>query len=319
VGNDCNGNLIPDECDAATLDCNSDGVPDDCQLEGNDCNTDLIPDDCQLENNDCNENLIPDECDTAALDCNSDSVPDDCQLDGNDCNGNLIPDECDTATLDCNSDSVPDDCQLDGNDCDTNGVPDECDPDCDGDGGPDACDPDCNNNGISDSCDTLPGGDSDDANDNSIPDECECLANWFCSTSPNSVGVGVLIDYDGTLSVGVNNLTLKVSGGPAGQPGLFYYGSTQINGGNGVPFGQGLRCVGGGGQPTFRVEGPAFFNGAGNASKPVDLTSGPMGSGSGSVNEGSVYNFQFWYRDPTAGPPGQNFNFSDAVQFTFCP
>ncbi|MCH2105537.1 MAG: hypothetical protein MK291_02715, partial [Planctomycetes bacterium] len=120
-------------------------------------------------------------------------------------------------------------------------------------------------------------------------------------------------------SVALNDLTLKASGGPAGQPGLFYYGSTQINGGNGVPFGQGLRCVGGGGQPTFRVEGPAFFNGAGNASKSIDLTSGPMGSGPGAVQEGSVYNFQLWYRDPAGGPPGLNFNFSDAVQLTFCP
>ena len=77
--------------------------------------------------------------------------------------------------------------------------------------------------------------------------------------------------------------------------------------------------MGGGGQPTFRVEGPAFFNGAGNASKSIDLSSGPMGSGPGAVQEGSVYNFQLWYRDPAGGPPGLNFNFSDAVQLTFCP
>jgi len=201
-------------------------------------------------------------------------------------------------------------------------VPDDCDPDCNADDTPDACDPDCNENGISDVCETLDGA-SEDVNSNSIPDECECLASWYCSTSPNSSGPGVLIDYEGSLSVSLNNLSLKVSGGPTnssggnGQPGLFYYGSTQINGGDGVPFGNGLRCVGGGGQPTFRVEPPVFMSSAGEATRWIDLTSGPMGSGPGQIQAGSVFNFQFWYRDPQGVP--FSFNFSDAVQFTFCP
>ena len=315
---DCNENGVPDDCDALQLDCNNNGIPDECDVANLDCNENGVPDDCDVLQLDCNNNGIPDECDVADLDCNENGTPDDCDALQLDCNSNGIPDECDATTLDCNVDSVPDDCQLYGNDCDTNGIPDECDPDCDGDGEPDTCDPDCNENGVSDICDTLPGGGSDDVNGNSLPDECECLSNWFCSTSPNSVGTGAMIDYEGTLSVELNNLTLTVSGGPVGQPGLFYYGSTQINGGNGAPFGQGLRCVGGSGQPTFRVEGPAFFGGAGNAIKEIDLTYGPMGSGPGQIIPGSVLNFQFWYRDPTDGPPGQGFNFSDAVQLTFC-
>ena len=126
-----------------------------------------------------------------------------------------------------------------------------------------------------------------------------------------------MIDYQGPLSVSLNNLRLKATGGPAGQPGLFYYGSTQINGGNGAPFGNGLRCVGGGGQPTFRVEGPAFFTSNGNANKLLDFTAGAMGNGPGKIDAGDTFNFQFWYRDPEATP--FSFNFSDAVQFTFCP
>ena len=59
------------------------------------------------------------------------------------------------------------------------------------------------------------------------------------------------------------------------------------------------------------------MNGAGNASKVIDLTSGPMGSGNGQIGTGDTYNFQYWYRDPQAAP--FSFNFSDAVQFTFCP
>jgi len=126
----------------------------------------------------------------------------------------------------------------------------------------------------------------------------------------------VLINYEGSLSIQVNDLKLTASGGIAGQPGLFYYGSTQLNGGNGVVFGNGLRCVGG--NPyTFRIEEPAFMNSAGNTSKSIDLTSGPMGSGPGEIHSGDTFNFQLWYRDPQASP--FTFNLSDAMQLTFCP
>ena len=64
-GEDCNGNLIPDECDLMYCpedhlgnvvfddellcsDCQEDEIPDGCQLEGNDCQGDLTPDECQL-------------------------------------------------------------------------------------------------------------------------------------------------------------------------------------------------------------------------------------------------------------------------------
>jgi hypothetical protein len=78
-------------------DCNRDGVPDDCQLEGNDCDANLVPDDCDLAAVDCNLNAIPDSCET---DCNENDLPDDCDLwDGasTDCNANGIPDDCDVA------------------------------------------------------------------------------------------------------------------------------------------------------------------------------------------------------------------------------
>ncbi|MCO6436715.1 MAG: hypothetical protein J5J06_06470 [Phycisphaerae bacterium] len=143
---DCNGNVIPDECDIASgfsVDCNNNGVPDDCDpdLDCNsngsqdicdvaqgtslDCNGDEVPDECQI---DCNANGVPDDCDVrdeTSLDCNGNGVPDECdsQLD---CNDNGIRDICDVATgasLDCNSNEVPDECD---SDCDDNGIPDEC-------------------------------------------------------------------------------------------------------------------------------------------------------------------------------------------------
>lgn len=331
VGSDCNGNGSIDDVDIAggfSVDCDSNGVPDECEYE--DCNFNGVSDSCELADGsefDCNGNGVLDWCDVYTPeheDCDGNFIPDECEYE--DCNYNGISDNCELADgseSDCNSNGVIDLCDIDtfeSEDCNRNSIPDECDPDCDANGIPDLCDPsipDCNENGVHDECDTAPGGGFPDQNGNSVPDECECLANWFCSTSPNTAGPGVLIDYQGPLSVSLNSLRLMATGGPAGQPGLFYYGSTQVNGGNGDPFGNGLRCVGGGGQPTFRVETPAFFTSNGNANKLLNFTVGAMGSGAGQITPGSVFNFQFWYRDPSGSP--YNFNFSDAVQLTFCP
>lgn len=111
-GPDCNGNLLPDQCEALA------GLVDDC-------NANLIPDDCELDagsSPDCNENGVPDECDIAAgaaLDCDADGVPDACAIDSNavpDCNDNGVPDSCDVATgtsVDFDQDGIPDTCQCD--------------------------------------------------------------------------------------------------------------------------------------------------------------------------------------------------------------
>ncbi len=131
-GVDCNGNLVPDECDP---DCNLNGQPDDCDITGG-------------ASLDCNVNGVPDECDLASgtsEDCNSNSIPDECET-GNDCNGNQIPDECETGN-DCNGNGVPDECELDPDcsqnfplDCNFDGTLNECDPDCQPNGNSDICD-----------------------------------------------------------------------------------------------------------------------------------------------------------------------------------
>jgi subtilisin-like proprotein convertase family protein len=138
VGDDCNTNGSPDECDI-TDDCNTDGVPDECEF---DCNTNNINDACET---DCNTNGLADVCDIGSgtsTDLDADGVPDDCQ----DCNANGVPDSLDISGVtseDCNSNNVPDECDLD---CNANGVADECD---------------------------IAGDTSDDCNSNGIPDECD--------------------------------------------------------------------------------------------------------------------------------------------------
>jgi hypothetical protein len=190
---DCNGNMIPDECE---IDVNSTapGGPFFCTMNCDpDCNNNGIPDECDIANcdgspgcQDCNGNGVPDSCDIAngSNDCNGNMTPDECEIDVNstapggpffctmncdpDCNNNGIPDECDIANCDgspgcqdCNGNGIPDSCDIanGSNDCNGNMIPDECEIDVNSTapGGPFFCtmncDPDCNNNGIPDECD----------------------------------------------------------------------------------------------------------------------------------------------------------------------
>ena len=91
--NDCNDNLIPDECDIASgfsQDCDANGMPDEC--EWLDCNSNGVHDPCDLLTcdgsawcSDCNFNNVIDVCDIASgvsEDCHTDGVPDECQLGG---------------------------------------------------------------------------------------------------------------------------------------------------------------------------------------------------------------------------------------------
>ncbi|MFH0981763.1 MAG: GEVED domain-containing protein [Planctomycetota bacterium] len=89
-GLDCNTNGIDDLCDilGGMPDCQPDGIPDDCQLVGNDLDGNGVPDECDP---DCNENGIPDVCDISC-DGACASVPTCGQSE--DCQTNGIPDEC---------------------------------------------------------------------------------------------------------------------------------------------------------------------------------------------------------------------------------
>jgi hypothetical protein len=119
----------------AMLDCNENGVPDDIDIsEGtsDDCDEDLVPDECQNMEEDCNENGTWDPCDVfdgISDDCNSNLVPDECDPD---CNQNGEPDECDLKSgysEDCNENEQPDECDIaagTSEDSDGNGEPDEC-------------------------------------------------------------------------------------------------------------------------------------------------------------------------------------------------
>jgi len=211
VGNDCDGNLFPDNCQP---DCDGDGLADVCEILGGapdrygptTCSADGIPDSCQSQP-DCDGDGIPDRCELLGGTpdtygpgtCAPDNIPDSCQFEP-DCDMDGTPDRCEIAggavdrygrttcvpdgvpdicqaQPDCDGDGLPDRCQIAGNDCDGNLIPDNCQTDCNSDGTIDACEVDCNADGTPDECQAL-----DDCDGNGIPDVCELVGN-DCNTN----------------------------------------------------------------------------------------------------------------------------------------
>jgi DNA-binding beta-propeller fold protein YncE len=121
----------------------------------------------------------------------------------------------------------------------------------------------------------------------------------------NSTGTGGTMAFGGSPSVSNDTLSFVTTGLPASTPGLYFQGITNLNGGLGNFFGDGLRCAGG--QlirfgVVFSSMGQSDYPGAGD----------PAISMAGGVGAGDTRIYQLWYRDP-AGPCGTGFNVSQAL------
>jgi hypothetical protein len=126
----------------------------------------------------------------------------------------------------------------------------------------------------------------------------------FCTSVPNSSGLPGLIGSQGSLAVGNDDLVLTASQLPPDNWGLFFFGSLQIQ----TPFGCGNKCVGGN---THRMQ-PVFKTAPdGTALHVVDYAQHPE------LAPGTTWNFQLWFRDPSACLAGTNF--TDGLSGTFCP
>ena len=136
------------------------------------------------------------------------------------------------------------------------------------------------------------------------------LTSSYCSSLPNSSGAPALIGSSGTTSIGANAFHVSVSSASASQPGLFYYGSSQVQ----LAFGNGFRCVAG---SVHRLNPPSNSTPSGTNSRLVDFTQPPANGGPGQILVGSTWNFQYWFRDPLGG--GAVFDLSDGLSATFVP
>jgi len=199
---------------------------------------------------------------------------------------------------------------------------------------------DCNDNGKDDAIDCSDGT-SDDNNHNGIPDECEDIVE-FCSgqvfSSPltcqcpcgncdteteglagcgngNSVSgtyTGASLVVTGSNSVTTSSstwLTLEGAGLIKNQPGLYFQGNNAINNGDGVHFGDGLRCAGG---SVIRLQ-VRVADTAGISETSIDIVA------KGGVSSGDIKNYQLWYRDPASSLCGTTFNLTNGVQVLFTP
>lgn len=140
---------------------------------------------------------------------------------------------------------------------------------------------------------------------------CPCgNEGWIGSHAgcANQGGSGGLLFAAGSPSVSVDDLRLQARHLLPGQPALAFLGANTIGGGNGVSFGDGLRCAGGG---IVRL-GTATPDSIGSAEY------GPGLAAAAGLVAGDHRTFQVWYRDP-GGPCASDFNLTNALVTSFGP
>ena len=143
----------------------------------------------------------------------------------------------------------------------------------------------------------------------SLPAAAQGSAYTYCQSNANSFGTAASIGYSGSLALADGTFALTVTGCPPTREsfGIFTYGHEQYN----VPFGNGYLCV----NPFH----PGIYRMAPKPLAPVIVVHSQAESPNdfAALLPGSSWNFQFWYRDPTAS--GQVFNLSDALHVDFAP
>lgn len=123
----------------------------------------------------------------------------------------------------------------------------------------------------------------------------------------NSGGLGGALTFTGTASATGDDLLFIGANLLPGQAALLFVGLEALAQGDGLPFGDGLRCVG---TQVIRL-GLRLPNNLGRAIWGPDLQQ------IGNWDAGDVRCFQVWYRDPLLGPCGSGFNLTNAAEIEF--
>lgn len=194
-------------------------------------------------------------------------------------------------------------------DADQDGVPD-CADNCDAVPNPDQVD--CDGDGVGDLCDGLYSPRFCFGDGTSAPCPC-CNEGGPEQGCANSTGQGATLRVAGsTCSTNPDTVDLIAENAIPGQPGLFFEGQTALNGGDGIAFGDGLRCVGVG-VIRIAVKVP---NGSGTANYGPGFGDAPISTVTGAM-PGDTRFYQFWYRNPVGSPCGSGFNLTNAVQINW--
>ena len=126
----------------------------------------------------------------------------------------------------------------------------------------------------------------------------EPLLIRYCDAAPNSTGVPARLSATGSHWLADQDLELTVEGAPD-HPGIFLGGGVQHH----FPLGNGTLCI----RPPLHWIWPPRVPQGGFLQHRIDF------SAMGIV--GGRWNFQYWYRDPTAG--AAHYSLSDAVSVWF--
>lgn len=124
----------------------------------------------------------------------------------------------------------------------------------------------------------------------------------------NSTGRGAALMAIGNTNVSSPELTLQLIHIDGTVPALIMQGTQSVNGGLGVPFGDGLRCIGG---PIVRL--PLTY-----ASNAGVITFGPSIVNQMGWTSGQTIQLQAWYRE-SIGSSCSGRNSSNGLELTFTP
>jgi hypothetical protein len=125
----------------------------------------------------------------------------------------------------------------------------------------------------------------------------------------NGAGAGARLEGSGNASASASTLVLSAEQLIPSQPGLYFQGNNAVAGGQGVHFGDGLRCAGGG---VIRLQ-VRFAGTVGTSATTINIAT------KGGVVAGDLKRYQLWYRDPASSTCGALFNLSNGVEITWGP
>ena len=138
---------------------------------------------------------------------------------------------------------------------------------------------------------------------------CPCgndsdASNGDAGCANGASAAGCSMTATGSPSLSSADMVLSATGLVPSQPGLYFQGNNAIADGAGVPFGDGLRCAGGG---VIRLQ-VRFADAAGTSNTNLDI------GAQGLVAPGDTKRYQLWYRDPITTPCGASFNLSNGFE-----
>lgn len=125
----------------------------------------------------------------------------------------------------------------------------------------------------------------------------------------NSTGAGAVLSTSGSTSVSAADLVFSAAQLAPSQPGLYFQGNNAVSSGNGVPFGDGLRCAGGG---VIRIQ-VRISTPSGTSQTTTNIVAAT------GVQPGDTKRYQIWYRDPQGSPCGTGFNLSNGIEVSWTP